>query len=286
VNVNGIGVGRTRVKGVKKAFATMGDDPVFMKTKVLDALTCPVCENYFKGVVYNCSKGHSVCSLCYSGSDKTCNWGTGPEHTFPNNYCINYIVSGLVDDLGLPVPCKNLKSGCGHTEVQKMIREHESECRFKKVQCLFIGCKKVMFKDVLDHLKVKHECVPDGKWSLNMKNNDAESRHAVRFWSEPNGGETFIVCLLKDSNDVWTSIVRVIGGARAAQKYRSEIRLGSSDTDDSLTYNGPVLDIDAEWSANVGVHVVEAIFVKYNQGKDHFGPHNVDKLGNICSHHS
>jgi hypothetical protein len=260
----------------------MGDVPVCKKSKVLDALTCPVCNKHFKGMVYNCSKGHSICSLCYPGADKKCYVavGTKLEHTFPTSFPTNLIVSGLVRDLCLPVPCKNLKSGCGHEEKQKMIGEHEAECGFKKVQCRFSGCEKVMFKDLLDHLKAQHKWVPDGKWVIARKKGDPVNRYtaAFRLWSEPNWGETFIIYLQRDDNGSWDSVVKVIGGARVAHKFRSEIRLGSCDTDDSLTYKGPVLDIDAEWKRSDGLNVEEAIFVKFNQGKNYFGAHNL-KLG-------
>ena len=111
-------------------------------------LRCNNCEDLFKGkTIYSCAGGHTMCSLCLEEAYQE--WGrakvymNGTYH--PRLKCqakgCNKVgvmeqggnLAALVRDLGLEVPCKNRKAGCGERAAEGEMEEHEDECGYRKV---------------------------------------------------------------------------------------------------------------------------------------------------------
>jgi hypothetical protein len=74
----------------------------------------------------------------------------------------------------------------------------------------------------------------------------------------------------------------VYAGLNVAKNYRCEMRLHSPGSRSSITWCGPVTSIDPYWDLDSLEYkfIMDMTAVKhFNNGKDYFGDHNKDKLG-------
>ena len=122
---------------------------------------------------YNCiDNSHQVCEKCKDLGKCACG------SLFSNNP--NPIARQILKDM--LVYCPHYKRGCRETFAQfEDLNYHQKGCVFRKVYCPILHCKskeksqgKVMFKDVIDHLK-QHYSGNLGNFSLN----DAENNKYV-----------------------------------------------------------------------------------------------------------
>ena len=117
-------------------------------------LRCNNCEDLFTGKkIFSCASGHTMCSLCLEeayqerGRGKVrkrrtiyLNGTYHPRLKCKVKDCNKFGVTeqggnlaALVRDLGLEVPCKNRKAGCGERTAEGEMEEHEDECGYRKV---------------------------------------------------------------------------------------------------------------------------------------------------------
>jgi len=157
----------------------------------------------------------------------------------------------------LPVPCKNCKNGCPKKGDEKEVEEHQYECEFRFVDSNVLDGGKRMFKDlfsVIDKFMKKN----NGKWLLNAAK-DLAYRDSIKAY-------TFI-----------------IGGENAANRYRVEMRLTSSDKEFTITYHGPVFPVDVKDPKNCekAFWIAKERFAIFNKDFENFGEHNTDKNGQV-----
>ena len=263
--------------------------------KVLPHLQCVKCQDFFRGPVFDCANYHTTCSLCCgfdikSSIDKVDIVFCPVEDCKIKTNCgaAGMKLTKMVVDLKLKVPCKNRDIGCTYQGIEYELEEHEDECGYRNVKCDFAGCKYILFKDLLNHMKHFHKMDYEVKrWKLTNKIKlleDDESigyKFAHRDEIGPDG--------LMFNTQVWqydgclSIAVRVMGGKEVAKKYRVEIRVSSNESLVSFTHSGPVFPIDYypyDSAANKdGFEMTCSRFALFNHGKEHFGIHNKDKNG-------
>ncbi|XP_072391153.1 E3 ubiquitin-protein ligase sina-like [Diabrotica undecimpunctata] len=100
--------------------------------KILHFFECPVCKNFMKPPIFQCSSGHSICNMCRPRLEKcpTCRSAFGNTR--------NYSLEGLT--AGVQYPCVYHDSGCLEIGSANHIVKHESECSFKPYSCPFPTC--------------------------------------------------------------------------------------------------------------------------------------------------
>jgi len=69
------------------------------------------------------------------------------------------VLEGMIERTTMEVGCIMAREGCSVTMVQgKMLDEHESKCRFRKVNCVCCPCpSKVSIENMLEHVKTVHQ---------------------------------------------------------------------------------------------------------------------------------
>ena len=127
---------------------------------------------------YTCvNESHQLCEKCKS----VCQCGSVVVKR-PNP-----TTKKLLKDL--PVYCQHYKNGCRQIFVQtqaESLDDHQQGCLFNKVFCPDLSCKKkVLFKDVIEHLKQVHEnkfwfVAPENKFTIiyGMNNIEGYSEYA------------------------------------------------------------------------------------------------------------
>ncbi|CAH0549528.1 unnamed protein product [Brassicogethes aeneus] len=129
-------------------------NPKGINESMLKLLECPVCMTIMRPDVYNCTRGHSICSLCRNDLVKCpiCK----EEITFARNYFIENLTEGI------KFPCIYNKHGCKNFGVCNEITNHEIVCPLQQYHCPLCGNFTGSIEFILDHLRSNHkemECV-------------------------------------------------------------------------------------------------------------------------------
>ena len=131
---------------------------------IIESLQCFKCKDVpgFKKEQqnrYSCvDESHQLCEKCKLKCDCGSVVGKRP----------NPALKKILKDL--PVYCPHYKSGCTDFFLQaESMVDHQQGCIFRQVFCPVFTCKKkVLFKDVIEHLKQVHE--NDIFWSVAIEN--------------------------------------------------------------------------------------------------------------------
>ena len=136
---------------------------------IIDSLQCFSCKDVpgFKKEQrnrYSCvDESHQLCEKCKPACDCGSLVGKRP----------NPALKKLLKDL--PVFCQHYKTGCREMFLQaESLDDHQQGCIFRQVYCPTIVCdnidcnEKVLFKDVIDHLKPMLE---ESSWIFAAENN-------------------------------------------------------------------------------------------------------------------
>ena len=97
---------------------------------------------------YSClDESHQLCEKCKSVCECGSVVGKRPNPT------LKQILKNL------PVYCPHYNNGCREIFIQaELLTNHKEECAFRHVCCPNLSCSnKVLFKDVIDHLKQNHQ---------------------------------------------------------------------------------------------------------------------------------
>ncbi|KAL5102091.1 hypothetical protein RYX36_006418 [Vicia faba] len=115
------------------------------------AFDCCVCYETLTVPVYQCDKGHIVCSSCCCKLWNEC-------HICPDR--ISFYPCIAIDNLlrSLEISCKNEKHGCREKISHGGNKEHEEECIYAPCYCPHPGCDFVASSEVLsNHFSHEHE---------------------------------------------------------------------------------------------------------------------------------
>ena len=175
-----------------------------LNNKVLPLLQCAKCHEFFRGQVFGCTNNHATCSLCCGVDIKSVDQdvdGQDEEGMEVDNKdesaevdcpmedcksktsisCVGTNLTRMVGNLRLKVPCKNRDAGCPHKCVEDEMEEHEDECGDRKVECDYL-CRKIPFKDLLDHYRDEHNWdYETKKWFMMGKYKPTEKGEPVRY---------------------------------------------------------------------------------------------------------
>jgi len=179
-----------------------------------------------------------------------------------------------VRDMKLLLPCKNRKNGCPEKGDEKEVKEHEFECEFRLVDSSVLAGGKRMFKELFSSLdELRKES--NGKWVLSTS-----KVMAFRDSIDPDGHRFRVILNACDETFI-KAYTYIIGGENAANRYRVEMRLASSDKEFTLTHHGPVFPVDVKRPKNCegSFWIAKEKFALFNKGFPAFGDHNMDKNG-------
>lgn len=116
---------------------------------LLDALTCPICMNYFYRPIIMCQQGHSLCFECFQKillNSDLCPTCRSPY--YPGSKRNDVAESMLVN---LKVPCRYTHLGCDKLLEVATRNEHESDCPFNtEVSCPHMEISSDPFEEVIE----------------------------------------------------------------------------------------------------------------------------------------
>ena len=117
-------------------------------------LECPVCFVIPKsGPIYQCEAGHIHCKSCHPQLHE-CPVCRGPIGNMRSLMTEKIIAK-------LPTKCSFAEYGC--LEDEKLPEEmllHEKCCNFRLTKCVIFDCNKdVPVSDIVDHCRLKHDCI-------------------------------------------------------------------------------------------------------------------------------
>ena len=236
-------------------------------------LSCDACKSSARAPIRYCDKCHTICSVCYTKEGAKCP-ADGCRNRLYNTDVVNTEMTETIRAMKLPVQCRNRKTGCLEKGEEREVEEHEIECEFR------ITSRGEMFKDILSAVN-KSVKEKGGKWQFRAVMTKDKYARVFRDSIEPDG--TMFRIYLETSKKFFKAFVIVIGGERAAKKYRVELRLSSSDKEFTHTHHGPVFSVDVRDPRDCEETFVIAKkrFALFNKGFDYFGDHNKDKNGEI-----
>ncbi|XP_067127696.1 E3 ubiquitin-protein ligase Siah1-like [Centruroides vittatus] len=135
------------VSGVTQAIPpSSSTDPALMTL-----FQCPVCYEYIRPPVYQCSTGHVVCAECRTRVQRcpTCRGWMRDNR--------NFLLDQVAEMLALP--CKFRDNGCQEILALRDRRKHERRCAFRTCACpsLSSGCHwEGTHHQVIPHVVDKH----------------------------------------------------------------------------------------------------------------------------------
>lgn len=118
----------------------------------LEELECPVCTEYMHPPIRQCTRGHCICSNCYTRLERcpTCR----NDLTMARCFVLEQLHSKLY------FPCKNKGDGCTFISSGGVIKKHEENCVHSTRECPLIALNDCewqgQFKDVVEHCKSRH----------------------------------------------------------------------------------------------------------------------------------
>ena len=120
----------------------------------------------------------------------------------------------MVNDLALKVHCNNVDAGCEEEATLEQMEEHEMECGFRPIQCIF-GCgQRLEYRNYSDHFLSAHGH-PEKSWNLHK----SDYLNYTQAWEDPKHGHRFHVSLhLMHEHGLLR--ITVHAGRKIAKSYR------------------------------------------------------------------
>merc|ERR1719391_618249 len=115
----------------------------------MEGMECPVCLKLPRGPVYQCERGHHVCSECRL---KLTNC---PVCRVPLGHLRNLFAENLLMEMSHT--CKFTIYGCTYEEKTTALESHEHDCKYRLIYCLCLDCQmEVSMDQLLKHLEDTH----------------------------------------------------------------------------------------------------------------------------------
>eukprot|EP01122_Echinamoeba_exundans_P017143 TRINITY_DN8934_c0_g1_i1.p1 TRINITY_DN8934_c0_g1~~TRINITY_DN8934_c0_g1_i1.p1 ORF type:complete len:266 (+),score=24.35 TRINITY_DN8934_c0_g1_i1:165-962(+) len=130
------------------------------ETALADILECPVCTNMAGPPLYQCSKGHLLCSDCYK-KVQIVECPSCREKLNKLAPIRNLMLERLVEVSELQYPCKFDSEGCKRTFVWGKAKEnHEKACPHRTLKCPKRECQDIVScAKLLHHLESAHKLI-------------------------------------------------------------------------------------------------------------------------------
>ena len=121
------------------------------------SLECPICLVIPRKVkIFSCQNGHTICEPCLTALPPPQNCPKG-SCSYYNPGCRMLVLEGMIERTTMEVGCIMAREGCPVTMVQgKLLDEHESKCRLRKVKCICSPCpSEVSIENLLEHVTTR-----------------------------------------------------------------------------------------------------------------------------------
>ena len=74
----------------------------------------------------------------------------------------------LLQDLNLPILCKNHQAECDFSGNLESVITHEEDCPYRTVECLVLNCHaEIRFNLIDDHMTKEHTKMSNGQWEIH-----------------------------------------------------------------------------------------------------------------------
>ena len=114
---------------------------IVLTDKVIKGMECPVCLKLPRGPVYQCERGHHVCSECKS---KLTNC---PLCRVPLGHLRNLFAENILMEMSHT--CKFTTHGCTYEEKTTALESHEHDCKYRLIYCPCPDCQLEVSMDQL-----------------------------------------------------------------------------------------------------------------------------------------
>ena len=162
------------------------------------------------------------------------------------------VIANLLQNL--PWMCQNYKTGCRESRMnEEGLQHHQGKCIYRKVFCPNLGCrrnKKVLFKDVTDHLETAHKLIEyktvneiDTFVIKRTKNSSFSNGKYWRAAKLVTSSEALFFVVSKTSNDTVYQWIVFMGSSDEAKNYSYTCSI-SNDIGQKFLYSGPVHTLD------------------------------------------
>ena len=190
------------------------------------AAKCPICFDWLRGVIYQCSDGHSLCAHCKPKvrGDRcpTCRAALGTIRA-----------RGLETMLeGVRMPCVWCEHGCRHVATRREREIHEKTCEFQKVLCPFDGCEKFVDPlDLFEHFLAAHMTKACMQFTIGDPKRFELVDHPSRTWISIFwilcGGELYLIrqgCLSDSFNFTFMHVPVIAEAKPKALRIKFELK--------------------------------------------------------------
>ena len=209
-------------------------------SEIRSDVVCHVCKEPArpgKRQWYRCMNLHQICQNCKE-KKKKCSCG----RLISLEYCKQ--TEKLLSVEGLKFNCINKKNGCQEAFTENALGEHESECIYRQVPCLFKGngpCDfKPAFHNVIQHYENQHGEIPvhDLSKIVTARNAGNWCLSKCTF-----NNQTFLFCEKDDDTmNVEYNWVYILGSPSEAKHYAYTLKCFKKET--KISFEGKVAAID------------------------------------------
>ncbi|CAH1131171.1 unnamed protein product [Ceutorhynchus assimilis] len=185
---------------------------------LLAELVCPVCFEYMHPPIFQCIKGHSICSSC-KPQVVPCPVCRG-EIRSTQNFLLENITGRMI------YPCKYHKVGCTLAFKSTEIRAHENCCEFGPYNCPMAeieNCTEKFTKaDIIGHIENNHEeyILQNGKVSIPF--GAGGDGNFAKYYVIKFSNRIFKVCFKYENRKFYWEL-QLIGPVEEAKKFMLDI---------------------------------------------------------------
>jgi len=212
-----------------------------------DLLECTVClKMQKKGPIYQCEKGHCVCSDCRSKLTRC------PVCRIPLGNTRSLIYEKMLEQL--PHSCKFEEHGCQTQDTSQTLEAHERDCQHRLVNCFWLRCKtQVPMSQLLKH-ENNHDLqkLTELKLSKNIQSYFGVTTAALEckgnwYW-EPTriivNFKHYFLEAWRNPVGQWFIWMYTIGSREECEKLIYQVKVVSGNGIEELFYRGHCISLD------------------------------------------
>jgi len=223
-----------------------------MGKNLKDLLECPVCIKMPRnGPIYQCEKGHCVCSDCRSKLTRC------PVCRIPLGNTRSLIYEKMLEQL--PHSCKFEEHGCQTQDTNQAIKVHERDCQHRLVNCIWLRCKtQVPMSQFLKHILLNnHDKLTEFICFKNIQSYFGVTTAALEcqgnwYW-EPTRiivntihtmCELYFLEAWRNPVGQWFIWMYTIGSREECEKLIYQVKVVSGNGIEELVYRGHCISLD------------------------------------------
>jgi len=207
------------------------DNDLKLTEKIIEKLTCPVCDKISTPPVKQCSNGHIICSVCWQKCLRC------PICREKRRDIRALSVEQMAE--GVSVDCEYKNDGCcDENIVYETLELHYDTCMYHRVQCCPIdGCEEMISMNRKGELQEHIENVHEVMVIDECGENETVLRKGMRFgkmiaskqhnmgWSLVQYQKQMFIVVSKQSNEMFSVTVTGLGKQNGFGKFFAELRM-------------------------------------------------------------